>query len=135
MPRTSRSKRGCEASVRIEPLSYQLVNIGCNSLPTVFSQVKRGGRSRPASLGGWRTVYGITRRAHCSLETAAYTPVWGVPNPICQCSTYSSDEAALVSMVAAYQTIKPKAVLLTTSAMLYKMFRASVLASSPVPMK
>ena len=37
--------------------------------------------------------------------------------------TYSSEEAALVSMVAAYHTIKPKAVLLTTSAMLYKMFR------------
>ncbi len=39
--------------------------------------------------------------------------------------TYSSEEAALVSMVAAYHTIKPKAVLLTTSAMLYKMLRLS----------
>ena len=135
MPRTSRSKRGCGASVQLEHGCTSLVLSTLQGSSNGFFQVKRGGRGRPASLGGWRTVYGITRRTHCGLETAVHTPVWGVPNPICQCSTYSSDEEALVSMVAAYHTIKPKAVLLTTSAMLYKMFRASVLASSPVPRK
>ena len=62
----------------------------------------------------------------------ATPPQGGLEN---RCWLHSSDEDALVSMVAAYHTIRPKAVLFTTSAMLYKMFRASVLASSPVPRK
>ena len=48
---------------------------------------------------------------------------------------YALSSIAFVSMVAAYQTIRPKAVLFTTSAMLYTMFNIfwpSASASIPV---
>ena len=91
------------------------------------SPTKRNGVAEATPLqGGWRTVFDTTRRGPAGHEAADHTPCEAYRIRVVDVRlAYSSEEAALVSMVAAYHTIKPKAVLLTTSAMLYKMFRLS----------
>ena len=97
---------------------------GFTCVHSVAVQPGETGRPGPPRFGGWRTVFDTTRRGPAGHEAADHTSCEAYRIRVVDVRlAYSSEEAALVSMVAAYHTIKPKAVLLTTSAMLYKMFR------------